>query len=146
MGRVRFRLKQQRDTQRAFCWDDRFVVHDCFKREFDICAMYDIFQFEILFLEMLAMFSINWLRFHVAVISRRAPFTAEFSQRFEMGYRNYIAGEWPVARNFFLEADSLLRYTFQKLFVSASLAQLVARRSHNPKVVSSILTGSIFMF
>ena len=26
---------------------------------------------------------------------------------------------------------------------AASLAQLVARRSHNPKVVSSILTGSI---
>ena len=29
--------------------------------------------------------------------------------------------------------------------VSASLAQLVARRSHNPKVVSSILTGPIFI-
>ena len=28
---------------------------------------------------------------------------------------------------------------------AASLAQLVARRSHNPKVVSSILTGSIFV-
>ena len=28
----------------------------------------------------------------------------------------------------------------------ASLAQLVARRSHNPKVVSSILTGGIFVF
>ena len=27
---------------------------------------------------------------------------------------------------------------------AASLAQLVARRSHNPKVVSSILTGGIF--
>ena len=30
------------------------------------------------------------------------------------------------------------------LETSASLAQLVARRSHNPKVVSSILTGGIF--
>ena len=28
----------------------------------------------------------------------------------------------------------------------ASLAQLVARRSHNPKVVSSILTGSTFFW
>ena len=28
---------------------------------------------------------------------------------------------------------------------AASLAQLVARRSHNPKVVSSMLTGSIYL-
>ena len=31
----------------------------------------------------------------------------------------------------------------QLAFVNASLAQLVARRSHNPKVVSSILTGGM---
>ena len=33
---------------------------------------------------------------------------------------------------------------FGAVFSEASLAQLVARRSHNPKVVSSILTGGIF--
>ena len=31
-------------------------------------------------------------------------------------------------------------HTFPHLFVRAAIAQLVARRSHNPKVVSSILT------
>ena len=30
--------------------------------------------------------------------------------------------------------------------LKGSLAQLVARVSHNPKVVSSILTGTIFIF
>ena len=33
---------------------------------------------------------------------------------------------------------------FAAIFVSGTLAQLVARRSHNPKVVSSILTGPSF--
>ena len=32
------------------------------------------------------------------------------------------------------------------LTLNASLAQLVARRSHNPKVVSSILTGGMAFF
>lgn len=37
-----------------------------------------------------------------------------------------------------------IRLTIPSFSISASLAQLVARRSHNPKVTSSILVGSMF--
>lgn len=39
-----------------------------------------------------------------------------------------------------------IRLTIPSFSISASLAQLVARRSHNPKVTSSILVGSMFFW
>jgi hypothetical protein len=41
--------------------------------------------------------------------------------------------------------NSLITIVRVLLQLCASLAQLVARRSHNPKVVSSILTGGIIL-
>ena len=38
-------------------------------------------------------------------------------------------------------ASAIVIIALVHVIASASLAQLVARRSHNPKVVSSILTG-----
>ena len=48
-----------------------------------------------------------------------------------------------ISRHLGNRSGALISRKFSRI---ASLAQLVARRSHNPKVVSSILTGSIFHF
>ena len=48
---------------------------------------------------------------------------------------------------FFSQLGSTMFFRlFNDLKPEGALAQLVARRSHNPKVVSSILTGPIILF
>ena len=43
------------------------------------------------------------------------------------------------------EASTAAAWRAAHVPIQAAIAQLVARRSHNPKVVSSILTGRIFL-
>ncbi|KAF4672681.1 Adenylyl/guanylyl cyclase [Perkinsus chesapeaki] len=45
---------------------------------------------------------------HEDVIEMRKIFTAEFFKKFDMGFRNYEAGEWEVAYNMFCVTEKLL--------------------------------------
>lgn len=53
-------------------------------------------------------FASQCLHSNASIQEMRERFTVEFLQIFKMGFKNYIEGEWSVARGFFLRACRIL--------------------------------------